>query len=289
MKFRVAFLVVAGIAIAVICLQYRAQPDGPSQVVPQTVHTQEANKLAVSNYAPPVINDRRLSGIVNRNAPVSNRISSDIASRISSVTESGDLEALAAVLKDDADDDTVRNEVASLLARSNYIGLADALISVLENAHEKARFRAFATQHLGGLVLPNDIDLKKRVNDKLHALLADKDVEIRRESLLALVRRHDPGIRETVVQWLTSDARDKEEVRDLAIRCAHDLDLREHITVIRQLTNDPGEAVRIAAIVALSQWRDEESRPVFEKAAASTVARLQRAGRAALERLDSKN
>ncbi len=42
----------------------------------------------------------------------------------------------------------------------------------------------------------------------------------------------------------------------------------------------------IAAMVTLSQWGDEHSRPAFEEAAGSGPPRLQRAGRAALARLD---
>ena len=94
----------------------------------------------------------------------------------------------------------------------------------------------------------------------------------------------DPKGVEAAARWLADEKADG--VRDLAIRCVHDLDLREHIPAIRKHVRDPDEVVRIAAIVALSQWGDEESRPAFEEAAKSDVVRLQRAGKAALERLD---
>ena len=39
--------------------------------------------------------------------------------------------------------------------------------------------------------------------------------------------------------------------------------------------------------MTLSQWGDEDSRPAFEEAANSDIVRLQRAGKAALRRLEN--
>jgi HEAT repeat protein len=80
----------------------------------------------------------------------------------------------------------------------------------------------------------------------------------------------------------------KDNVRDLAIRCVKLLDLKQYMPTIRQYLYDKNEVIRIAAIVALSQWQDEQSRPAFEKAVNSKSVRLQRAGKAALKRLDEK-
>jgi hypothetical protein len=63
--------------------------------------------------------------------------------------------------------------------------------------------------------------------------------------------------------------------------------MREHIPAIRNYARSANDVIRIAAIVALSQWGDEESRPACEEAAKSTVVRLQHCGQAALKRLDS--
>jgi len=111
---------------------------------------------------------------------------------------------------------------------------------------------------------------------------------------LALVRLKDPLGAETAARWLTPSpptpfppgGEGSTEVHDLAIRCVHELDLREHLPALRKFARDPNEAVRIAALVALSDWGDEASRPAFEAAATSSVVRLQRAGKAALARLD---
>ena len=242
-----------------------------------------------AEYVPPTTVNSMLASLVNRELSVRERISSDIASKIPSVETQEDFAVLVAVLSDPEDDDTVRNEVANLLSRSRYFGLADALIKVLDNPVDSPRFRSFAMQHLGQLDIPNDFDLREKVAKTLQQSLDDRHVEVRREALLALVRKKEPMGTGTAIKWLTSDAREREEIRDLAIRCVHELDLREHIPLIRQRARDENEVVRIAAIVALSQWGDEESRPAFQEAVESKVMRLQRAGKAAIERLNNPN
>ena len=64
--------------------------------------------------------------------------------------------------------------------------------------------------------------------------------------------------------------------------------MREHIPTIRLYARDPNEVVRIAAIVCLSDCRDEESRDAFEDAAKSLSVRLERCGQAAIKWLDSR-
>jgi hypothetical protein len=238
----------------------------------------------VSVYVPPKVSDVRLARLVNRAISIDERIGTEISSTIPNVTNTHDQNILLAVVGDVQDNDAVRNEVINLLRRSNCTRLPNALIGVLENPAEQQRFRAFAVQHLGSMDLPNDAELRQRVTRKLQESLQDRHVDVRREALLALIRRRDSIATQAAVTWLTSG--DSENVRDLAIRCVVDLDLREHVPTIRKYLKDENEVVRIAAIVALSQWGDEESRPVFEQAAASNVVRLQRAGKAALERLD---
>ena len=76
-------------------------------------------------------------------------------------------------------------------------------------------------------------------------------------------------------------------MRDLAIHCAQENDLRDQIPTIRLYSRSTNDIIRIAALVALSQWGDEESRPAIEEAATSPVVRLQHCGQAALKRLDA--
>ncbi|MGH7144744.1 MAG: HEAT repeat domain-containing protein [Planctomycetota bacterium] len=281
----------------------------PSSQKIEPPRSTEVSKAPPADYQPPKTVDPKLAALVDRRAPEDARISSDISARLPRVQNAADFPALIQVLSDAQDDDTVRNEVANLLRRSGYFtGTAETLMKVLDNPAEKARFRSFAVQHLygclednknsapqpahppgqGALVHPDytlSAEEQQKITDHLHTYLTDRDVEVRREALLALVRLKDPLAAPTAVAWLNQPGPEADRSRDLAIRCVHDLDLRDQIPTIRKYAHDPNEVIRIAAIVALSEWNDEESRPAFEEAAQSKVERLKRAGKAALARL----
>jgi len=230
-----------------------------------------------------------LAQLVNRNVAIEERLRGGFSSGFAGVKDRRDIDALRQVLLDPQDNDTVRNEAINLLRRSRFAGLADDLLAVLASPEEKERIRCFAAQHLGALLDDCDEHARATLLASVCSLLRDRHTGVRREALLALVRQGDPVGRETAVQWLTrpdSPVDERGEVRDLAIRCVHELELKEHIPVIREYLRDRNEVVRIAAIVALSEWGDEASRPAFEEAAASSVVRLRRAGRGGLERLD---
>jgi HEAT repeat protein len=231
--------------------------------------------------------DSDLGRFVSTDQPLGKRIPSDISARIPSVAHGPEMDAVVAVLLNVADDDTVRNEAANLLARSNCPQLTDTLIKVLNNPQEKPRFRAFATQHLGGQLATANSGVRSRVDSKLHQLLDDKDVEVRREALFALVEHRDQAAIQKAIACLNDPSPAGDATRDLAIRCVQEQGLRKHLPTVRKYVRDPNDVTRIAAIVALSDWGDEESRPAFEEAAKSNVVRLQRAGKAALQRLDA--
>jgi hypothetical protein len=246
----------------------------------------KSSPLAEPPYSVPKTVDPELSGLVNREARIDERISADISSKIPRVKDAMDFPALLGVLCDVKDDDTVRNEVANLLTRSKCPGLVDALIKVLNAPEEKARFRSFCIQHLWMNYKDAGKDDRTKIMGALEQALSDKDMPVRREALLALVRERQPKAQELGVKWL-SDPKGN-GVRDLAIRCVKDLDLRDQIPTVRKYLRDSDEPTRIAAIVALSQWGDQESRPAFEEAANSKSVRLQRAGTLALKTLDGK-
>lgn len=194
---------------------------------------------------------------------------------------------LSAVLINPQKDDTERNEAANQLGRSKYSEMTNDLIAVLNNPKEGERFRSFAVQHLWQQTRrTSNPDEREKIRTVLYRGLTDRHVKVRREALLALVRMDDPKGRETAVSWLL--APDAANVRDLAIRCIHKLDLREHIPTVRKYSRGPTNVIRIAAINTLSQWGDEESRLAFEEAAKSSNVRLQRAGKAAVARLDKR-
>ncbi len=239
----------------------------------------EPEKVAYS--APPTAAPE-IAAFVDRNAE--GRVTADITSRIPRIRHDDDIPAVVSVLLDTEDDDTVRNEAANLLRRSGHSGLTDDLLRVLDDQKEGARFRAFCIQHLWMNVEKADPAGRAKIGSELREALSDRHIPVRREALLALVRMRDPKGRETAVEWLTAEKADG--LRDAAIRCVRELGLRDHIPTIRQYLPDKNDVVRIAAIVTLSQWGDEESRSGIEEAAKSRSFRLRRCAEMALKRLD---
>jgi HEAT repeat protein len=78
-----------------------------------------------------------------------------------------------------------------------------------------------------------------------------------------------------------------EAERDLTIRCAREMNRREYLPRIRGCLQSTNEAIRIAAIVTVGEWNDEESRTLLQEFAQSDHLRTQRAARSALSRLDA--
>jgi hypothetical protein len=68
-------------------------------------------------YHPPKVTTPALSAFVNREAH-GPRVHGDMAARFPRLTSEQDIEAVAGVLTDPREDDTVRHEAAALLARS---------------------------------------------------------------------------------------------------------------------------------------------------------------------------
>ena len=213
-----------------------------------------------------------------------NRVTADFAARVERVQASNDLAAVVAILKDTTDGDTVRNEAAKLLARSGYADLIPDLLAILMNPAEEPRFRSFCVQYLYGNYAAADEKQRAALDGVFVARLGDPDKEVRRESILALVRLGKPEGKKAAEQWLRDPA--AYDVRDIAIHCMDTLNLRDQAPEIRKSLHDTNNVVRIAAMVVLSAWGDTESRSAFEEAAKESHQRLQRAGKAALFRLD---
>jgi len=258
-----------------------------SVVVTPDVETSAVPSSVGSPYVPAVVFSPGLAALVDRSLPGEERVHGLASGEMTEVKDARDLETLAQLLGDPAEDDTVRHEIASLLLRSGYAPLDACLLKVLENPAEKERFRSWAVQHVGNLLLDDKHPGDRRVlADRLRTLLTDRHIKVRREALLVLARHDDSAVLEKVRDMLADTGPGADEVRDLAIRLAQDKNMRELIPLIRPYAHATNEIIRIAAIVALSQWSDEESRPAFEAAASSSGTRLQRAGTAALARLE---
>jgi HEAT repeat protein len=161
------------------------------------------------------------------------------------------------------------------------------LLEILDNPAEKERFRAYVVQHLYLNVEGASKKESETIKEVLGRCLSDRDLSVRREALLALVRLRGPKGTSEAVEWLNGTGPEADAVRDLAIRCVGDLDLKEHVPTIRKFLSAENEVVRRQAIVTLGQMGDEESRPLLEEAAKSDKPLVKSAATAALRRLDA--
>jgi len=260
--------------------------DQPEPVEDRVAHSEGLPQPSREpDYVPPKTTSPRLATFVNREAKEP-RVTGDITTRIPKVTDVKDIEAMSTVLADTKDDDTVRNEAANLLRRSGHPQLTDELITVLSNPEEKERFRTFCVQHLYNNYKKAGPTEHVRIAATLRKCLADQHVKVRREALLALHRLKDDDTEAIARKWLHEDGENGDAVRDLVIRIIRERNLRDELPTIRKYARDKNVVIRIAALVTLSEWRDEESRPLMEEAAKSDRVRLQRCGKLALKRLD---
>lgn len=230
-------------------------------------------------YPIPPVTERRLSSFVNPNLDLRDRIPADIATRVPEVTGK-DVKIVVSILKNNGENDVVRNEAANLLRRSRYSKLTDSLIEMLGSNEEGERFRAYCIQHLEKNSETAKHEEKEKIQQTIRSALKDRHIAVRREALLSLVNMRDPAGEEWAVRMLRDD--EGKDIRDLAIRCVKLRGKTQCIPKIREYLRDQNEAVRIAAIVALSEWKDEESVDAFKAAADSQSARLRRAGERAL-------
>lgn len=243
---------------------------------------------SIPAYVTPSVFTPGLESVVDRRLPFDERVHGLAAGKITEVKDERDQETLASLLGDPAEDDTVRHEIANLLFRSDYASLETCLTKILENPSEKERFRSWAVQHLGNLLLDDNYAGDRLVlADRIRALLTDRHRYVQRMAIQALVQHNDPAVLAKVRDMLSDPAPDADPMRDLAIRCASEKNMKECIPAIRPLARSTNDIIRIAAIVALSQWGDQESRPAIEAAATSSVVRVQRCAKAALARLSA--
>jgi HEAT repeat protein len=205
-----------------------------------------------------------------------------------------DILLLRRILRDASDEDTIRNEAANHLRANQVVDLADDCSAVLAQAGERPRFRSFAAQHLGIAWL--DACAQKAaqkaiaLQPRLIALLTDRDVEVRREALLALVRGGDAaGLAESARLLASDDASDPvvPAMRDLALRIAGETKQAASIPRVRVFLTHADTTVRAAAILALGKLGDRESRAAIEAATKDKNLMVAGAAKSALEAIGS--
>ncbi len=204
-----------------------------------------------------------------------------------------DILLLRRILRDASDEDTIRNEAANHLQANQVADLADDCSAVLVQAGERPRFRSFAAQHLGLVWLDackqNAKEKAVALQPRLNALLIDRDVEVRREALLALVRGGDTaGLAEAARLLASDDASDPAvpAMRDLALRIAGETRQVASIPRMRMFLTNPDPIVRTAAIIALGKLGDRESRAAIEAATKDKNLLVAGAAKSALAAID---
>ncbi|MFW5882144.1 MAG: hypothetical protein ACOCVS_00770 [Planctomycetota bacterium] len=194
-----------------------------------------------------------------------------------------DIALIRRILRDPQEGDTIRNETANLLTRSEVPQLADDLIRVLEHPTERARFRSFAMQHLGVLWLQRGAKPDDPIRARLIAGLDDRHVPVRREALLPLTRGQDTIVPARIAAILGPDGDAAQW--DLACRLVADLELADHLPAVRALLTEADETIRCAALDAIARMGDTASRAEAERAAQDANPRIAAAGRRALSAL----
>ena len=222
------------------------------------------------------------------------RLPINFPAQVPLVTEPNDIQLALQVLRDPTDLDSIRNEAVNLLRRSHYQDLSQQLIEITNDPRERERFRSYAIQHLGDMMkefregtADDDTNRAQIIRDHLAIALKDRHSMVRSEALLALTRERDPRAADLIRQGLREPPGTVPQ--DILIRCAKEAQLTDLIPTVRPLAYSENQVVRIAAVNVLAQWKDEASRPAFEEANRSTIARIQRAGELALRLLDEKH
>ena len=219
------------------------------------------------------------------------RLPIDFPSQVPLVTEPNDIQLALQVLRDPTDLVSIRNEAVNLLRRSHNQDLSQVLIEITNDLRERERFRSYAIQHLGDMMkefregtADDDMSRAQTIRDHLTISLKDRHAMVRSEALLALTRERDPRAADLIRSGLREPPGTVPP--DILIRCAKEAQLTDLIPTIRPLAYSENQVVRIAAVNVLAQWKDEASRPAFEEANRSTIARIQRAGELAIRLLN---
>jgi hypothetical protein len=273
---------------------HRDRQGGAEAVPYRTAFSPDVRKLPVLPPAPALETaNPALIRFVTRGSPdehghrhdAGERLSVDFIALVPRVDTASEIAAVRFVAEDWSDDPAIRNEAFNLLRRSEVGDLERMLASLLDREGESERMRTFFTQHLGiSLTDSRSADQRERASSRLLVALRDRHLPVRREALSALAQVREPAA--VAMLALKLDDRRFDGLRDLVIHLLHQSSAKERIGEIRPFCQDSDDVVRIAAIYVLGDWADEASRPEFERAAASPVFAIRRAGEIALGKID---
>ncbi len=160
----------------------------------------------------------------------------------------------------------------------------DELLRSVADPAQAVAERTRAIQYLAAHAATPAGSKDERILPALCRALQDKHAAVRSEALNQLTRLKHPDAGETAVKWLAEDSAND---RGLAIRCIKSLGRKDQIPALRKLLAADDADVRVEAMIALANWGDEESRPIFEAAAQEDSPRIRTTGEQALAKLDA--
>ncbi len=238
-------------------------------------------------YKPPTAERADVAALVDRRRPLNQRVPNRTDDR--PLTRQGDIDALLVVLMDRGDAHTARNEAMLKLRRSPYQPrLAGKLIEILESPEETLLMREYAIQHLM-YVAQDEASAgrsKQWIASQIAARLSGGEVKLRRAALRALTILADQRALEAAVRMF-QDPKQEALLRREAVYTLGRFKAKSLIPSLRSLAADEQAdvGIRIAAIAVLGDFKDEESRLIFQTAIKSDKRHLKSAGKVALKKL----
>jgi len=225
----------------------------------------------------------KLRAVADLELPAHERLKPLVDGGLPLVSEPQDVALVRRILRDPREGDTIRNEAANLLYRSEVSELADDLKAVLVHPLERERFRSFAAQHLGVIWLGGGAE-DPALRDDLRRLLTDRHPAVRREALWPLAQGNDPLAVDTAVKLLSDPGAGG--MHDLCCRIAALKGLEDLLPRIRELAAEAEEVPRSAALHALAALGGAAEKSLIARAVDDENPRVAAAARAALTALD---
>ena len=118
-RFVVAGVILAVVGAVVFVVVQRQRGSVVLEPAPMPV-VPEKSAVTTSVVSAPTVFTPGLASVVDRSLPSDERVHGLTSGKVTEVKDGRDLETLAQLLGDPEENDTVRHEIASLLARSGY-------------------------------------------------------------------------------------------------------------------------------------------------------------------------
>src|SRR5215218_5381570 len=172
-----------------------------------------------------------------------------------------DVQALAAVVRDRAEDDAIRALALEALPSSAVKDVLDETISIVTdpaNGGEVLKESAVARLQVFAQFSGAGLDREPEIVNALRQAVKSANPEVREQAMGFLAVRNDP-VAVKVLEDSLKQPRDAQFSKPDAIAFLSANDPREHFAAIRPQLKDPQPETRVAAVMALGA--DPESRP----------------------------